>query len=205
MKIPVSSEFYPTSGGRGGPTLRLRPWLVHPPPATPGSTLTVEQLCTRPVWTSRPPIPAQPHSHRLKERSCPLWACCTPRASPPSDGWERGREGAFGAGVLEHAGPVCAPLLGRCRSLAHSGRWRQPVFTELLPRGRRRAKRSQTRPRRKGPISRMRKLRLGDAEPSTQGRTVEMGSELEGIRLYVLSLANPPPGQSSQWKLRDRE
>lgn len=74
------------------------------------------------------------------------------------------------------------------------------MFIELLPRGRRRAKRSQTRPRRKGPISRMRKLRLGDAEPPTQGRTVSWGVKLESTRLYVLSLANPPPGQSRQWK-----
>lgn len=50
----------------------------------------------------------------------------------------------------------------------------------------------------------MRKPRLGDAEPSTQGRTVELGRELEGIRLYVLSLANPYPGQSRPWKLRDK-
>lgn len=58
---------------------------------------------------------------------------------------------------------------------------------------------------RKGPISRMRKLRLRDAEPPMQGHTVELGCELEGIRLYVLSLANPHPGQSRQWKLRDIE
>lgn len=50
----------------------------------------------------------------------------------------------------------------------------------------------------------MRKPRPGDAEPPTPGRTMELGCELEGIRLYVLSLANPYPGQSRPWKLRDK-
>ena len=50
----------------------------------------------------------------------------------------------------------------------------------------------------------MRKPRLRDAKSPTQGLTVELGCELEGVRLYVLSLANPHPGQSKQWKLIDK-
>lgn len=117
------------------------------------------------------------------------------------DGQERGREGTLGYWSVP---ALCVPLLGSCRTLAHLGRWRQSVFTELLPRGRCQAKHPQTRPRRKGPISRMRKPRPGDAEPPTPGCTMELGCELEGIRLYVLSLANPYPGQSRPWKLRDK-
>ena len=107
-------------------------------------------------------------------------------------------------GILERAGPVCASPW----PVQDSGSpWQVETvrFTEPLPRGRRRAKCSQARPWRKGPISRMRKPRLRDAKSPTQGLTVELGCELEGVRLYVLSLANPHPGQSKQWKLIDKE
>lgn len=86
------------------------------PPATPGSTLALEQLRSRPVWTSRPPIPAQPYPQPLKEPSRPPWACCRPWASPPSGGWmgERPRGALWG-----WCPGACQPCV--CLSLALAG------------------------------------------------------------------------------------